>query len=526
MAAQPARPAWLRRPGALVAAAFLLSACSARPPAEDAARRAPIGSGVHVDVALDSHVTQAPVSGRLIVILTRREPRARFLEPDPVHPRSTWIVGTDVRDFRPGSDVELPADAASAPAALGKARSGMYRMQAILDVNGTYAYSGMSDGDLSSSIEAASLAPGDRRTIHLTLSQRYADAGRVDTDQVKGVAFVSPSLSRFAGHPVTMRAGIILPPSYDSQPQRRYPTVYVLPAFGSDYHKAWTAADRGILGWHEGILARERDSGKEMIVAVLDLSCSRGSHEFADSANDGPWGRALTSEFIPYLEREFRMDARPQARLLTGHSSGAWSALWLQVNYPAYFGGAWSTAPDPVDFRDFAGADLTRTPPDNMYRDARGNRRAFVSGPNGGGRAVEDYIRQGDALGGLSQFASFDAVFSPRGRDGRPMRLFDHRTGAIDPAVARYWEEHYDISSLLARTWPAVGPRLHGKLHVVVGAQDTFGLDNPVALLARRLKQLGSDAEVEIVPGGTHFNLYGHGLFERFWGQMYAAAQG
>ena len=64
----------------------------------------------------------------------------------------------------------------------------------------------------------------------------------------------------------------------------------------------------------------------EMINVYLDGSCVPwGITEFADSANDGPWGRALTREFIPYLESKFRMDAVPSGRFLTGHSSGGWS---------------------------------------------------------------------------------------------------------------------------------------------------------------------------------------------------------
>ncbi len=37
----------------------------------------------------------------------------------------------------------------------------------------------------------------------------------------------------------------------------------------------------------------------------------------------------------------------------SGHSSGGWSSLWLQIEHPEVFGGVWSLAPDPVDFRDF-----------------------------------------------------------------------------------------------------------------------------------------------------------------------------
>src|SRR6201996_493468 len=57
----------------------------------------------------------------------------------------------------------------------------------------------------------------------------------------------------------------------------------------------------------------------------------------------------------------------PSGRLLTGHSSGGWAALWLQVTYPKLFGGTWPTSPDPSDFRDFLGIDLY-APNANVYR--------------------------------------------------------------------------------------------------------------------------------------------------------------
>src|SRR3546814_8027326 len=75
-----------------------------------------------------------------------------------------------------------------------------------------------------------------------------------------------------------------------------------------------------------------------MIWVILDHHIATGTHEFADSANNGPWGAALTTEAIPALEAEYRMDARASGRFLNGHSSGGWSTLWLQVAYPKVFG--------------------------------------------------------------------------------------------------------------------------------------------------------------------------------------------
>ena len=71
------------------------------------------------------------------------------------------------------------------------------------------------------------------------------------------------------------------------------------------------------------------------------------------SAKNGPRGAALIKELIPEIDKRYRTVDASTARFVTGHSSGGWSSLWLQVNYPETFGGVWSTAPDPVDFRDY-----------------------------------------------------------------------------------------------------------------------------------------------------------------------------
>jgi enterochelin esterase-like enzyme len=81
-----------------------------------------------------------------------------------------------------------------------------------------------------------------------------------------------------------------------------------------------------------------------MIWVMLDESVPQGTHEFADSVNNGPWGAALTTEYLPYLEHKYRMDSRAKGRFLNGHSSGGWATLQLQVNYSKIFGGTWSTS--------------------------------------------------------------------------------------------------------------------------------------------------------------------------------------
>jgi S-formylglutathione hydrolase FrmB len=243
-------------------------------------------------------------------------------------------------------------------------------------------------------------------------------------------------------------------------------------------------------------------AGTEVIWVVLDANCRLGHHVFTDGANNGPVGTALVTELIPHIEKKFRGIGTPQSRLVTGHSSGGWSSLWLQVAYPDTFAGCWSTSPDPVDFRDFQRINLYESGA-NFFFDPAGRVRELSRGDRGTTLTFKGFSAMDDQLGRGGQLTSFEAVFSPKGPDGQPKRLWDRQSGAIDPAVAKEWEK-YDIRLKLEREWKTLGPKLAGKLHVWCGDVDTFFLDGAVRLLKKQLADLKSDAVVEMFPGKTH----------------------
>lgn len=161
----------------------------------------------------------------------------------------------------------------------------------------------------------------------------------------------SDTLSAFWGQPVAIEAHVLLPDSYYKEPTRHYPVMYWIQGFDGYGDPDLTET----LAWQRPMRALH----EEFILVFLDGMFNGGHQEFANSANNGPWGTALTTEFIPRTETYFRAINKASARFVAGHSSGGWSALWLQVTYPDTFGGEWSISPDPVDFRDFLGVNLT-----------------------------------------------------------------------------------------------------------------------------------------------------------------------
>jgi hypothetical protein len=239
---------------------------------------------------------------------------------------------------------------------------------------------------------------------------------------------------------------------------------------------------------------------------VPDPLCRTGHHAFADSDNNGPRGRALVEELIPALERELRLVAAPTGRFLTGVSSGGWSSLWLQVTHPEFFGGVWSIAPDPVDFRAFQLVNIYE-PGANVYLDEQGRRRPIA---RMGDRVMlwyDSFARMEWVQGDGGQLGSFEAVFSPRGPDGRPALVFDRKDGAVDPAVAEAWKR-YDIRLILEESWDRLGPKLAGKVNVFVGDQDNFYLDAAVERLKAWQASSGAEVVIEIVPGKNHSTVF------------------
>lgn len=466
----------------------------------------PAAEAVRFEVTFDDSVSKQPFTGRVLVYLSQgalREPRLgpNWLKPEPFFAR-------DMTNWQPGTAVTIDQGALGFPFNLAKLPQGSYSVQAVMDFDRGYREIGSGPGNAYSKPVRFDLDPNGGNTVALKIDQIVQQRKFVETDRIKLVDIESKLLTAFHGKPMRMRAGIILPESFASKPEKHFPVIYDIPGFGGDHHYAMRLASR-----------KPTDvAGMEMIYVALDPNCRTGHHVFADSANNGPCGKALVEELIPHIETTFRGIGKPEARFVTGHSSGGWSSLWLQVAYPDFFGGVWSLSPDPVDFRDFQRINIYK-PGENCYRDNAGALRPLGRQGEKPILFFQPFSDMEFVLGRGGQLGSFEAVFSPRGADGRPKQLWDRKTGAIDPDVARSWEA-YDINLILKRNWKTVGPKLNGKLHIYTGEKDTFYLEGAVRLLKGTLIELGSDSAIEIMPGHDHGSLLTRALYERIAREM------
>ena len=459
--------------------------------------------GLAFQVRFSEQVCPTPFTGRVLVMLskTSREPRTgpNWFNPEP-------FFAKDVKDWKPGTPLVIDNSALGFPTTLDKLPAGTYSIQAVMD-HGLNRTIGTAPGNAFSKSQRLELqAPQGMGTIELLIEEPIKDRLFQERDTIKLVDIESKLLSRFHGRPIRLRAGVVLPKSFASQPDKRYPIIYDVPGFSGNHFMA-------------PLYQRNTENdGVEMLYVVLDPDCPTGHHVFADSANNGPCGKALIEELIPHIEQKFRAIGKPTARFVTGHSSGGWSSLWLQVAYPDFFGGCWSTAPDPVDFRDFQRINIYQ-PGENMFKDAQGQKRPIARRGSQPVQFYKPFSDMEEVMGHGGQLGSFEAVFSERGPDGKPKKLWDRQTGTIDSEVAKSWEK-YDIRLVLERNWATLGPKLQGKLHVYMGDMDTFYLEGATRLLKDALVKLGSDAQVELFPGKDHGSLLDRSMRQRIAKEM------
>ena len=445
------------------------------------------GDQLSIEVRYPKELSNRKINGRVYVFTASTgEPR---LGPSWFRPQP--FFGRDVKDLEPGSNITIDDRADGFPNAVSKLPPGKYRFQAVLDHDFYSPAPGTGVGNFYSEIKEVEVT-ATTRSIVLDLRRMVGEQPFRESEFVKSVVLESRLLEKFHGRPVVEKAAVVLPAGYHQHPEKRYPVFYEVSGFGG-------TLDRMVRRYAGGPGKAPSDSF-EFIHVLLTGECKWGHHVYANSATNGPRGDALVREMIPLIDSRFRTVADRNARYVGGHSSGGWSSLWLQVNYPDTFGGLWSTAPDPVDFRDYQQTNLYAKPPRSIYFFPDGKKKPLARRGSEVMIWYPDFAKMDDVLGRGGQLRSFEAVFSPLDDQGLPARMWDRRTGTVNPEVVEAWKK-YDIRMLLKREWETLGPKLKGRVHIRMGTEDSFYLEGATRLLGETLRELGSDALVSLVPG-------------------------
>ncbi len=375
---------------------------------------------------------------------------------------------------------------------------GSWRVQAVLDSDFT-ARGHLGPGNLASEVKVVELSPNEGDEIRLELTRRIeapqkpspapATGGQPANPQVVWIERRSELLSKHFGRPFDLRAGVVLPFGYDDLafPRRMWPTIYVIGGYGATHLAAADAAPALRTPAARGAIP-------QAVWVFLDTETAWGHHGYCDSQTNGPVGRALVEEFVPFLEERFRLVAKPEARVVTGHSSGGWTSLHLALAYPGTFGACFASAPDPVDFSAFQRSDLYRDASLFLARD--GSETPSYREPLGPTEdrvlmTVRDEIateRVLDPTGRSGQqWAAWDAMWSPfDALRGAPRPICDAATGAIDPVTAEAWSRH-DIARQFERDRARVGALFAERIRLVCGTRDSYYLNEAVARLKSKI---------------------------------------
>jgi hypothetical protein len=512
-------------------------------------------------VSFPASLSPKPLDGR-VLLLVSNDPKAstdKDAEPrmqinDTL--KSQMVFGVTVDGWKPGEPLTVGDSAQGYPRARIKdIPPGDYTVQAVLNIYETFhradgrtlklapdrgegQHWNLAPGNLLSKPRLVHIGSGTS-PIAISLDGVIPPIEPVpDTKYIRHIRIQSALLTKFWGRPMYLSAIVLVPEGFDSHPEAHFPLIVAHDHFVGDLDNDFRTtppdpnlkpdySDRFHLAGYNRIQQEEAyknyktwiapSTPRFLIVKLQHANPYYDDSYAVNSANLGPYGDAIETELIPAIEKQFRSLGKSWARFMYGGSTGGWESLAVQLFYPDHYNGAFVACPDPVDFHAYMTTDLYTQ--DNIFYIDGDNKR--VDQP-----AMRDYLGHtlitvrdniayeaalGDRGRSGEQFDIWQAVYSPVGADGYPQPIFDKQTGKIDHKTAEYWREHYDLDAKLQREWNTLGPKVQGKLHIYVGSDDTYFLNNAVYLMEDFLKQTGTpghgvpyEGEVTYGPRAEH----------------------
>ena len=169
---------------------------------------------------------------------------------------------------------------------------------------------------------------------------------RVAAGRLVEVKVSAPALKgNLLGDPVEQSVAIYLPPSYDTLPAKRFPTLYLLHGFLGN-NKAWTAG--GYQGMSLQPLMDEMIKGgkiREMIVVVPNGWNAYKGAFYTNSTVTGNWEDYIYRDLVQNVDANYRTIARPESRGIAGHSMGGYGAVVLAMKHPDVFSAVYALSP-------------------------------------------------------------------------------------------------------------------------------------------------------------------------------------
>jgi S-formylglutathione hydrolase FrmB len=115
---------------------------------------------------------------------------------------------------------------------------------------------------------------------------------------------------------------VYLPPSYTTQPQRRYPVVYFLHGYGAN-----ADAYARVLALPDGPDRAIAAGAREMIIVLPDAFTKYSGSMYSSSLTTGDWETFVARDLTGYIDAHYRTIATREGRGLAGHSMGGYGTM-------------------------------------------------------------------------------------------------------------------------------------------------------------------------------------------------------
>lgn len=130
------------------------------------------------------------------------------------------------------------------------------------------------------------------------------------------------------------RYAVYLPPDYETS-QRSYPVLYLLHGAGDD-HTGWvqfgevlSIADKSV----------KDESATPMIIVMPDANTGKRGY-FNDTKGEWRYEDFFFEEFLPFIEKKYRVKAEKRYRAISGLSMGGGGTFMYAMHHPELFSSA------------------------------------------------------------------------------------------------------------------------------------------------------------------------------------------
>src|SRR5690348_11044101 len=292
------------------------------------------------------------------------------------------------------------------------------------------------------------------------------------------------------GDPHVRPLWVYVPPAYDAEPDRRFPSIYLIQGMTGQVDM-WRNRTAFRPSTPENIdrLFAEEDCPPALVVAV-DAWTSFGGSQFIDSPGTGRYCEYLCDEVVSFVDSRYRTLAQAAHRGLTGKSSGGYGAMVVPMLRPDVFGGLATHSGDALFEHCYINefGKVAR----RLRDDFEGSWEVFFAEMTKADRF--DF----DRFGPVMTYGCAAAWSPDLDNPGKALMPFEVATGRLVEDVWALWLEKDPV-----RMAPGCAEALRSmrRIYLDAGKADEFYLDLGAQAFAAELDKLGVNYTLELFDG-------------------------